>query len=93
MRAVQGKITLPANQAILVFSVPVIDLHNVVVKAGGSLSLGGKEISTGNGLGMENGDISAWSWQDFRSGDNTEILELYAVAAAETTLSFLIWRR
>ena len=92
MRSVHGKLTLLANTPIQIFSIPVSELHNVAVKAAGSLALGGSEIETTKGLGMENGDIAAWSWQDFRQ-DEKGNFTLFAVAPAQTTLSFLIWRR
>lgn len=92
MQAVSGKITVPASSSILVFSIPVRQLHNIAIKAGGALFLGGPGIETDRGLGMAAGDVAAWSWQDFR-GDEKGDLELYATAAAETTLSFLVWKR
>lgn len=92
MRAVQGLLTVPAGASILVLSVPLPELHNVAIKAGGALSLGGPEIESTKGLGMATGDIAAWNWQDFRKEDKSN-LEIYATAAVETTLTYLLWRK
>ena len=92
MRAVSGNITVPASSRILVFSIPISELHNITVKAAGSLYLGGEEIETSKGLGMETGDVVSWNWQDFRTNE-TGNLSIYATATVQTSLTYLIWRR
>ena len=91
MQAVQGSITVPVGK-ILVFSIPLRQLHNIAIKAAGNISLGGPEVEATSGLGMAAGDVAAWSWQDFRNNDSGN-LEIYAAAAVETTLSFLVWKK
>lgn len=91
MKCFQGSITVPVGR-ILIFSIPIQELHNCAVKAGGALALGGSEIEATKGLGMATGDVAAWSWQDFRKEDK-ENFELYASASVETTLSYLVWRK
>lgn len=92
MRPISSKITLPAGVPTFLFKVPIQQLHNFVIKAACTASLGGKEIQSTEGLEMENGDITAFNWQDFRPNDDSE-LELWAISALGGTLSFLIWRR
>ena len=92
MQAVPGVITLPANTCRLIFSVPIKQLHNVVIKAAGTLNIGGADVQTDNGVPMENGDVAAYSWQDFRPDEDSE-LKLYGIAAVETTVTYLIMRR
>ena len=92
MRAIPGYLNLTASQRRLLLSVPVKDLHNVVIKAAGACWIGGEDIQANFGLGLEAGDIAAWNWQDFRA-DETGEFKLYGIASADTTISYLIWRR
>ena len=92
MRTVSGYLDLPANVPRLVCSVPVEDMHNIAITANGSLYIGGPDIQTGTGMSMQLQDTLSFNWQDFRPGDRSN-LDFYAVASADTSLTFLIWRR
>lgn len=92
MQAVPGVITIPASTSRLIFSIPIKQLHNVVLKAVGACSIGGADVQTDTGLPMDAGDVVSWNWQDFRQ-DETEEFKLYGIAAVETKISYLIWKR
>jgi len=92
MKPISGLIPLPAGPVRMIFSIPISQLHNVAIKAAGACYLGGSDIETSKGLGMENGDVVAWNWQDFRQ-DDKENLEIWGISAADVNVSYLIWRR
>ncbi|MDO9573465.1 MAG: hypothetical protein Q7I94_00615 [Candidatus Contubernalis sp.] len=92
LKSISGIVALPAGSARLMFKIPIAQLHNVAIKAAGTCYLGGADIETTKGLGMENGDVAAYNWQDFRQDEKGDF-EMWGISAAGCNVSFLIWRR
>lgn len=92
MHSIQGSTPLPANQFRLILAVPIVELHNVSITANGNgVYIGGNSIAIGQGIPMNLNDVLNFSWQDFRRDDPGK-LELYGIASADTTVSYLCWR-
>jgi hypothetical protein len=93
VHSVQGNIPLTANTFRLIVRIPVAELHNVSITANGNnVYIGGNSIAVGQGLPMNLNDVLNFNWQDFRRDDPGD-LEIYGVSTADTSISFLAWRR
>lgn len=92
MRVVSGYVDLPASVPRLICSVPVQDLHTMSITANGACYVGGADVQAGTGMNLQLQDTLSFKWQDFRPNDNS-LLDLYAIAPADTSVNFLIWKR
>lgn len=89
MRSFNITKTIPANTRILVFSCPWEQLHNIELKAVGSLYVGGSTVDTSSGLPLTAGSSRGYTFRDFRQGKYN--IDIYAVADVETSLNIFGW--